>query len=111
MLKELLSANIDLYIDQGDTYYKVFTIRDNTGTVINLTGLEVTASLKRYFNVGTDYPLTAEITDAVGGKVTLSMTEVDTSDLVYDRYVYNVKLSDGTDTTKIMSGQALVTPV
>lgn len=111
MLKELLAANIDLYIDQGDTYYKVFTIRDNNGTVVNLTGLEVTVIMKRYFNTETEYELLAEVVTPLAGVISLNMTADLTQELTSDRYVYAVRLSDGNDTTKIMHGQVLVTPL
>lgn len=108
MLKELLAANIDLYIDQGDTYYKTFTIKDNNGLAIDLTNVTIEANMKRYMNTGTNYQLDATIVTPLTGSIALSMTELNTNKLVNDRYVYTVKLRDATSSVKIMSGQVLV---
>lgn len=109
MLKELIAANLDLYMDQGDSYYKTFTIRDNNGTIINLTGLTISVSMKRYYNTSTQYNLVGTISDAPNGVIALSMSAAATAILKHDRYVYAITLSDGTDTTKILAGQVLVT--
>jgi hypothetical protein len=111
MLKELLAANIDLHVDQGDTYYKTFTIRDNTGVAVNLTGLEFTATVKRYHNTGTEYPMTVNILNALTGSISVEMTADETSDLIHDRYVYSIRASDSNDTTKILFGQLMVVPL
>ena len=50
----------------------------------------------------------AEITNAIGGTITMTMPAIETSKLVHSRYVYSINLTDLTDTTRIMSGQVLV---
>lgn len=109
MIQELQSARIDLYIDQGDTYYKPFTIKDDSGAVLDLSGYTVEAVMKRYFNTKTDYNLVASVVDAPTGKIALSMTEMASRALLNDRYVYSVKLRNSTVAVKIIEGQVLVT--
>jgi hypothetical protein len=109
MLKELASANFDLYIDQGDTYYKTFTVKDNSGAIVDLTGLTIETTMLRYFKTGRFYDLQATILNAVNGTIALSMTEMATRFLVENRYVYSVRLRDVNTAVKIMEGQVLVT--
>jgi hypothetical protein len=109
LLQELQSARVDLYIDQGDSYYKVFTVKNSLGIVIDLTGLSVECSVKRYYNTHKSYNMRASIASAVEGKILLQMTEQDSRALYEDRYVYSVRLRDNTMAVTIMDGQILVT--
>lgn len=111
MLKELQAAPVDLYIDQGDTYYKVFTLHDNVGSVIDLTTLTFACTMKRYTNTGTTYALVPVVVDPTTGQFALTMTSTVSSSLVYDKYAYAVTVTNGTDVVKIMYGQVLVTSI
>lgn len=108
MLKELLAANIDLYVDQGDTYYKEFTIKDNAGTAVNLTGKSVAVDVRRYANTKKTYPMSASVVTAASGIIALSLTPDQSGLYTHDRYVYQVRIIDGSDVIKIMTGQVLV---
>ena len=108
MLKELLASNIDLYVDQGDTYYKKFIIKDNSGVALNLAGLDFSAIVKRYYNTDTTYSMSVTVIDSATGQIALEMSSTESSDLVHDRYVYSVLATDGNDTSKILYGQILV---
>lgn len=107
-LEQLLPAALDIYIDQGDTYSKTFTIRDDNGDVINLSGMSISVSCKRYYNDTTTYALIGSISDAVGGKIALNMSATETSKLKNSRYVYEVKIYDTYSTVRVMYGQVLV---
>lgn len=108
MLKELLAANIDLYVDQGDTYYKEFTIKDNAGTAIDLTGKSLGIDIRRYANTNKTYPMSVNVVNAPSGIISLALTPAQSNSYIHDRYVYQVRISDGTDVIKIMTGQVLV---
>lgn len=105
------SAELDLYIDQGDDYDNVVTLKDQLGNTINLTGLTVTASMKRYYNSTKDYALTvALLSSGADGKIVLSMTSTNTSLLVDPRYVYNVYVTSQSKKIKVLYGQVLISP-
>ena len=109
MLKDLNAANVDLYIDKGDTYYKLINIVDNNGDIIDITGYTITVLMSRYSNTTQTFALTADAIDTTNGKVVISMTATETDKLIYDRYVYSIKLSNVLETVTIMRGAVLVT--
>jgi hypothetical protein len=106
------AAELDLYVDQGDDYDNVVTLNDELGEPLNLTGLTITASLKRYYNSSKDYSLTAATVGGGGedGRVSLSITAVNTSLLIDPRYVYSVYVTTGTKKVKVLYGQVLISP-
>ena len=108
MITDYQSANVDLYLDQGDTYYKEFTINYNAAP-INLTNLTITANAKRYSNTMTSYQFVVSKVNAVNGIFSLSMSSSITAMLTHGRYVYKVIAVDGTDTITLMQGNILVT--
>jgi len=106
------AAELDLHIDQGDAYDNVVTLNDQLGSPIDLTGLTVTASLKRYYNSTRDYALTAQsIGTLTNGQILLSMTAENTALLVDPRYVYTVYVTTGGKKVRVLYGQVLVSPM
>lgn len=101
--------NLDLYVDQGDTFSKTLVVRDSVG-IVNLTGMTVEATVKRYFNTNKTYACSVSITNPTAGTVTFTMTEVQTAALNQDRYVYSIKLRSGNEAVRVFAGQLLVTP-
>lgn len=108
-LEELDSAELDIYIDQGDSYAKEFSIKDEWGVPINLSGLDISATMHRYYGSGTSYDLVPEFVDATLGKIRLTMTATEAAKLKNPRYVYEVRVSDTYSTTRVVYGQALIT--
>ena len=107
-----VSAELDLHIDQGDAYDNVVTLNDESGSPIDLTGLTVTASLKRYYNSTRDYALTAaSIGSGTNGQILLSMTAETTALLVDPRYVYTVYVTTNNKKVKVLYGQVLTSPM
>ena len=105
------SVEVDLYIDQGDDYDKVMYLKGTDGTPIDLTGLTVTASLKRYYNSTKDYALTATVVGTSSdGAINLSMTATNSALLVDPRYVYSVYVMTADKKVKVLHGQVLTSP-
>lgn len=109
---EFSPAELDLYIDQGDDFGKVVTLKDLAGSIIDLTNYTIDANLRQYYNTTKDYNLQAEIYGpAVNGQVRLFMTTADSSLLTNQRYVYSVKLIGTNTTIRVLTGQVIVSPV
>lgn len=108
-LEELDPSELDIYIDQGDSYAKEFSIKDEWGVPINLSGLDISATMRRYYSSGVSYALVPTITDAVNGKMQMTMTATESAKLNNPRYVYEVRVFDTYSTTRIVYGQALIT--
>lgn len=60
---------LDLAIVRADTFSEVVTLTDNTGAAINLTGYTMTTAVGPNLSPN---PLTATITNAAAGEVTLA---------------------------------------
>lgn len=106
------AAELDLHVDQGDAYDNIVTLNDQLGSPIDLTGLTITASLKRYYNSTRDYALTATtVTAGSDGKVLLSITATNTALLVDPRYVYTVYVTTQSKKVRVLYGQVIVSPM
>lgn len=105
-------ASLDIYIDQGDNFNKIVTLRDSEGEIIDLTGFTFSANLRQYYNSTKDYSLVVEVYGATtNGQLRLTMTNTATSLLTSPRYVYSVRAIAGSTIIRVLDGQALITPV
>lgn len=108
---EFSAAELDLYIDQGDDFSKLITLQDSSG-VIDLTGYNVDANLRQYYNSTKDFNLQAEIYGSpVNGQIRVFMTTANSLLLTHPRYVYSVKLIGSVSTIRVLTGQVIVSPV
>jgi len=108
---EFSPAEIDLFIDQGDDFSKIFTLRDADGEALDLTGYVASAKLRQYYNTEKDYNLQAEIYGPMtDGQIKVYMTSADSSLLEKPRYVYSVKLIGTNSSIRVLTGQAIVSP-
>jgi hypothetical protein len=90
MLKNITPINIDLYVDQGDTYYKEFNISDGI-LPVDLTGYVFELDVKEY--IGTAvlplyFVVTAPIPSA--GAITVTATAIETQLMYRPRYIYRL---------------------
>ena len=107
-----IAQNIE--IDQSSDYLKQFIAKDDTGTVIDLTGSTVTSQVRKSYGTTTiAATFTATVTPAVTtGEYTLALTDVQTAAMERGRHVYDV-VQEITATgfkPRIMEGIAVVSP-
>ena len=105
----------NIVINQNADYSKQFTAKDDTGTVINLTGKTVTAKLRKSYGTSTSTTFTVAVVSATAGTFTLALTDVQDAYGTLDRgrYVYDVitTLDAAPNTiTRIQQGIATVDP-
>lgn len=102
----------NLYIDQGTDYSIEVDCTDIAGEVLDLTGYTAAAQMRKtYGSSSVSATFTTAITAATG-KVTLSLTDTQTSGLDAGRYVYdlNITKTSTSETTRVVEGQAILTP-
>ena len=87
-----MANNYTLYIDQGSDFSHTHTVKDNTGTVRSLSNLTGRAQLRRSYFSSSNVAFTVTIDDASTGNVKISLTNAQTANLKYGRYVYDVEL-------------------
>lgn len=106
----MTAATHDFTIEQGVTLSKSFIWKDSAGVAVNLTGYTARMQIRREVNATTTY-LSATNTngklviDAANGKITLSLTDEETSAFTWPTGVYDleVEASDGT-VTRLVQG-------
>ena len=82
------------------------------GEVLNLTGYTAAAQMRKTYGSSSISATFTTTISAATGKVALSLTDTQTSGLDAGRYVYdlNITKTSTSETTRIVEGQAIITP-
>lgn len=108
-----MSQFAELYIDQGTDFSTTINMNDdNTNLPQVLTGYQVNCQLRRSVLSANSTPLSAMVSDAGNGEITISMTAANTANLRVGSYFYDITLYDTSNNTKsrLMEGVVYVTP-
>ena len=102
----------NLFIDQGTDFSIVVDVTDATGSVLDLTGYSAAAQIRKTYGSSSTSATFATSTGTPSqGKVTLSLTDTQTSGLSSGRYVYDLNITSGSGVkTRVVEGQAIITP-
>ena len=105
----------NILIDQNADYLETFTAKDDTGTIIDLTGKTISGKLRKAYASDSSTSFSTAIVSATAGTYTLSLTDAPTAYGTLDRgrYVYDVitTLTATPNTiTRIQQGIATVSP-
>ena len=106
-----MSIIANLYIDQGTDFSVTVDVTDTAGDILNLSGYSATAQIRKtYSSSSVSASFSTTIAEA-SGQVTLSLTDTQTTGLESGRYVYDLNITSGSGvTTRVIEGQAIVTP-
>ena len=106
-----MAATANLRIDQGASFSSDVTVKDNTGTVFNLTGYTAAAKMALGFaSTRTRVAMTTTISDPTTGVITLSLTADQTTALEAPaRYVYDVEITNTSDSTVTRVIEGIIT--
>ncbi len=101
----------NIFIDQGTDFSITVDVTDSAGNVLDLTGYSAAAQIRKtYSSSSTSAAFTTSHNNA-GGAVTLSLSDSVTTGLEAGRYVYDLNITSGGGvTTRVVEGQAVVTP-
>lgn len=108
-----MAAYVELYLDQGSTFNNVINITDDTtNEPVNLTGYTVSSQMRRsYYSTSPTANITCEVTAAVLGEVTMSMSANTTSTIKAGRYLFDVETrSPSGVVNRILEGIITITP-
>ena len=82
----------NITIDQDADYTETLTVKDSTGTVVDLTGLTITASMRKNHLSVTKTDFTTAVVSASAGTCTITLTDTVTAALAEGRYVWDLVL-------------------
>lgn len=101
----------NIFIDQGADFSITVNVADVDGTTLNLTGYTAAAQMRKTYESSSVSATFACSIAAAAGQVTMSLTDSITTALSPGRYVYDlVVTSSGGLSTRVVEGQAIVTP-
>lgn len=93
-----MAANnvIDLIVNQKSSFRAVLNLKNKNGTYVDLSSYVVASDYKPELSSSdsTKKPITAEITDASTGEITLSLTFAETALMTQPKYVYDVVMTE-----------------
>jgi hypothetical protein len=95
----------NIYIQQGATFERTINLTGNTGQPLNVSGMTANASLKidEYSNTANVYLFTTLLQT---GLLTLRMEKAVTVTIPPGFYEYDVLVTNGTDSYKVLEGVA-----
>ena len=101
----------NLYIDQGTDFSITVDVTDSAGDILDLSNYTASAQIRKTYSSSTVSETFSTTVSELAGQVTLSLTDTQTSGLEGGRYVYDLNItSNGGVTTRVIEGQAIVTP-
>lgn len=104
-----MAIKANLIIDQGTDYSTSITLTDDDDNVVNLAGYTANAQIRKTYSSSNSVTFSTSVVEAQG-VITLSLTDTQTANIVPGRYVYDVIITTGNTTTRIVEGIVTVTP-
>jgi len=105
-----MASTKNLVIDQGATFYANIQYQDTNKNPISLSGYNVRSKMRTSYDSPNAAILTATITNASTGNISLYLDAANTSLVHYGRYVYDVEAYSGNTVIRIQEGAITVTP-
>ena len=100
----------NIFIDQGTDFSITVDVTQADGAPLNLTGYSAAAQIRKTYGSSNVSAVFTTSISAAAGQVTLSLTDTQTSVLTAGRYVYDLNITSGSTTTRVVEGQAIITP-
>jgi len=101
----------NLYIDQGTDFSITVDVTDSAGEILELSGYTAAAQMRKTYSSSSVSATFSTSIAELAGQVTISLTDAQTSAIKAGRYVYDLNItSDAGLVTRVVEGQAIVTP-
>ena len=101
----------NLTVDQDADFTQTLTIKDSTGTVVDISGQTITSKIRKTHLSTTSYSFTTALVSATDGTCSITMTDTVTASLTEGRYVWDLTTTDsGGLITRRIEGRVTITP-
>ena len=105
-----MSGYLDLTINQGATFKRDVTIADADNTPVNISGNTFRGQIRRRASSEDILAtFTCTVTDATGGKLSINLTDAQTSAIPAGHWVYDIEWVNGDDVARLLEGGAITT--
>lgn len=105
-----MATKSNLVIDQGSTFSVTMDLKDENGDALPLNGYTAESQIRKWYTSLNPTASFATSINVDSGEITLSLSSIQTSNLVAGRYVYDVELVQGQVVSRIVEGIITVTP-
>lgn len=99
----MLSTPINIRVEKGIDFSKIFTVKDEYDDPFNLTSYRVAAFYSNSYVSTNKYDFTSSIIDPLNGNIEIKLTAVQTAILKLPRYVYDIVVTSSLTTGNIRS--------
>ena len=101
----------NITIDQDCDYTETLTVKDSTGTVVDLSSETITATLRKTHLASSSTSFTTAKVSATDGTCSIALTDTVTGALSIGRYVWDLTTTDSSGLiTRRIEGRATITP-
>lgn len=105
-----MATKTNLTIDQGSVFYSDLVLSDENGDLLNLEGYTANSQIRRWYTSSNATATFTTSINTISSAIVLSLTANQTSAIPSGRYVYDVEITDGLETLRIIEGIVTVTP-
>jgi len=105
-----MAVTSNLVLDQGSDFSITINYNNEDGSSKNLSGYTARSQMRRSYYSTTATTLTANISDASNGEITLSLAANTTANLKAGRYVYDLEVVTGNSVVRVVEGIITVLP-
>jgi len=100
----------NIYIDQGTTFSLSINVSDQNGDPKDLSDYTAAAQMRKSYYTNTSIDFTADVSLPLDGEVTISLTAEETSAIKAGRYVYDIEISNESETLRVLEGIVVINP-
>ena len=100
----------NLVLDQGTTFSVTIGYNDASGNPVDLTGYTARSQMRKSYYSANATSFTANISDAINGEITLSLTSAQTANVKAGRYLYDLEIVESANVIRVVEGIVTVMP-
>lgn len=105
-----MAAEVNLYLDAGNTFTTEFVIGDDSGAPIDITNYTIQSQIRKSYIAPSSFAFNITKTDPINGVVQLSLTPNQTTALKNGRFLYDAQYVNGSQSVKFIKGILTVYP-
>ena len=104
-----MAIKANIIVDQGTDFYTAINLVDDDENILNLTGYTSNGQIRKTYTSSNAVNFGINLQTS-NGIVELTLTKVQSANLVAGRYVYDVVLTNANVSSRIIEGVVTVTP-
>lgn len=101
----------NLVLEQGSTFSVTIGYNDSSGNPVDLTNYTPRSQMRKSYYSANAITFTANVSNAIDGEITLSLSSEQTANINAGRYLYDLEIvRNGNVVTRVVEGIVTVLP-